>query len=394
MNNDNNFNIENKFINYGTSKKKKNKKIILILLLILLLGILGYLVYANKIAKANNKQGNSDYEEYDPNYEISNSNSNNNSNSNIASNIISNSNVTTDNTSNITSSINSNINITSNIITSNSNIRSNQTTSNSTSKTVAVTGIKLNKASVSMVEGTSTTISATITPSNATNKTVIWSSSNTGVATVSNGKITAKKEGTTTITATTKDGNKKATCKVTVTKKQIAVTGGYWLINTPTIYVGSKFDFGGKYVIVPNDATDQSIKWSVSNTSIISINGSVIKGLKSGDAVVYGKLSNGDTISRAIHVRNNPSNYAINMNRIGYGHGGSTAYIYSIEVTKNGTKITNFKSLTYNGYKITPSNTANICMNTGCSIDTSVHYGTLYDENGYLVGQVRINYNF
>ena len=61
-------------------------------------------------------------------------------------------------------------------------------------------------------------LSPTFTPSNATNKIVTWSSSDESVATVDNaGKVTPKKVGSTIITVTSQDGNKKATCTVTVT---------------------------------------------------------------------------------------------------------------------------------------------------------------------------------
>lgn len=68
--------------------------------------------------------------------------------------------------------------------------------------------------------GKTLTLSPTFNPTNATNKIVTWSSSDETVATIDNaGKITPKKLGSTIITVTTKDGNKKATCTVTVTKE-------------------------------------------------------------------------------------------------------------------------------------------------------------------------------
>ena len=84
-----------------------------------------------------------------------------------------------------------------------------------TAKTVAVESVTLDKTSLSLTEGESATLTATVNPSNATDKTVSWSSSNTSVATVdSNGKVTAVKAGTATITA--KAGGKSATCSVVV----------------------------------------------------------------------------------------------------------------------------------------------------------------------------------
>lgn len=80
-----------------------------------------------------------------------------------------------------------------------------------------VTGITLNKTSLSLQKGQSASLTATVAPSNATNKSVTWSSNNTGVATVSNGNVKAIAAGTATITVTAADGSgKKAACTVKV----------------------------------------------------------------------------------------------------------------------------------------------------------------------------------
>lgn len=79
-----------------------------------------------------------------------------------------------------------------------------------------VESISLDCTSVSLEEGQSITLVATINPSDADEKTVEWRTSNTSVATVTNGEVTAVGEGTCTITAMA--GNKTAECKVAVTK--------------------------------------------------------------------------------------------------------------------------------------------------------------------------------
>lgn len=82
---------------------------------------------------------------------------------------------------------------------------------------VAVTGVKLSAIGIELLVGGSKRLSATITPSNATNKAVTWSSDNTSVAAVNaSGLITAKGEGTATVTVRTDDGGYTATCKITV----------------------------------------------------------------------------------------------------------------------------------------------------------------------------------
>lgn len=84
---------------------------------------------------------------------------------------------------------------------------------------ISVTGVSLDRGEAALKIGETTTLTAAITPENATNKNVNWSSSDEKVATVKSGVVTAISEGKATITVTTEDGNKTATCIVTVTKK-------------------------------------------------------------------------------------------------------------------------------------------------------------------------------
>ncbi|ADL52767.1 Ig-like domain-containing protein [Clostridium cellulovorans] len=96
--------------------------------------------------------------------------------------------------------------------------------------TVSVTGVSLNKTSLSLTAGATQTLTATIAPTNATNKSISWTSSNTSVATVSSGTITAISLGTAIITAKTTDGAKTATCEVTVSASSTG-TGTVTLIS-------------------------------------------------------------------------------------------------------------------------------------------------------------------
>lgn len=80
---------------------------------------------------------------------------------------------------------------------------------------IAVTLVSLDKTSLTLEIGESYTLVATVSPSNATDKSVTWSSTDSSVAAVSGGKVTAKSEGATTITATAHNG-KAAICTVMV----------------------------------------------------------------------------------------------------------------------------------------------------------------------------------
>ncbi len=95
-----------------------------------------------------------------------------------------------------------------------------------TPKVVDATGVSLDKSALTLRKGTSGTLTATVSPTNATNKAVTWTSSNPGIATVSNGTVTAVAKGTTTIIATTANG-KVATATVTVTNPVVSVALTY-----------------------------------------------------------------------------------------------------------------------------------------------------------------------
>ena len=78
---------------------------------------------------------------------------------------------------------------------------------------IPVTGLTLNQTTMTLLTGGGTgTLTATVTPDIATNKTVTWKTSDTKVATVNNGIVTPIAPGTTTITATTSDGNFSKDC--------------------------------------------------------------------------------------------------------------------------------------------------------------------------------------
>lgn len=85
---------------------------------------------------------------------------------------------------------------------------------------ITVTGVTLDKDTLSVEEGASSKLTATVTPTNATDKSVTWKSGNDATATVDqNGTVAGVKAGTVNVVATTKDGSKTATCAITVTAK-------------------------------------------------------------------------------------------------------------------------------------------------------------------------------
>ena len=138
--------------------------------------------------------------------------------------------------------------------------------------TVPVTGVSLDKTSLTLTTGKSGTLTATVAPANASNKAVSWASSNTSVATVDqNGKVTAVSAGTATITVTTVDGNKTATCSVTVEDEVVIVpVTGVSLDKTSITLTTGKSDTLTASV-APADATNKAVTWASDNIAVATV---------------------------------------------------------------------------------------------------------------------------
>ena len=150
---------------------------------------------------------------------------------------------------------------------------------------IPVTGVSLDKTSLSFnAAGQSDTLTATVEPANATNRDVTWSSSNTAVATVNNGVVTAVGDGTAVITVTTVDGGKTATCTVTV-NTSIAVEGVS--LDTTSLYM-TKAGQSAQLTatIEPDNATNRNVTWSSSNTAAATVNNGVVTAVGNGTAVI------------------------------------------------------------------------------------------------------------
>lgn len=143
-------------------------------------------------------------------------------------------------------------------------------------------------------------LSVSYQPENAVTSSLTWKSADPKVATVSeSGLVKAVAEGETTITATTAEG-KTAGCTVTVRNNVIEVTALTIAPESTQIYVGSTATFTA--TISPENATDKTISWSSSDTSVATVAGGIVTAVAPGTAVITATANNGVKASANVTV--------------------------------------------------------------------------------------------
>ena len=150
---------------------------------------------------------------------------------------------------------------------------------------IELKGISLNKSSLNIKENSSATLNITYNPSNATNKKITWKSSNNSIATVDqNGKVTAIKAGSATITAVSNDGGFASTCKVTVEALSKKVTSIELDKKELSIIDGEEANL--KVTINPSYAENKNVTWESSDKTIATVKDGVITAKKVGTAEI------------------------------------------------------------------------------------------------------------
>ena len=137
-------------------------------------------------------------------------------------------------------------------------------------KAVNVTEVTLDKTELTLTEGETGTLTATVKPDNADNRKVTWSSDKTEVATVGgDGRVTAVKAGEAVVTVTTEDGGKTATCKVTVKAKVVPVTGVD--VKPWSVTIGANGTTKLTCTVAPSNATNRNVRWESDNPSVATV---------------------------------------------------------------------------------------------------------------------------
>ena len=143
-----------------------------------------------------------------------------------------------------------------------------------------VTGVALDVETATLRIGEQTLqLNATVAPEDATDKSLVWTSSNTGVASVDeNGLVTPLAPGETDITVTTVDGGFTAVCKVTVVQPVLSIT-----LNAATININPNMTFELIAQINPSNATNQELEWTSADETIAVVDqNGVVRGVDAG----------------------------------------------------------------------------------------------------------------
>ena len=154
----------------------------------------------------------------------------------------------------------------------------------------AVTGLTIDPAELTLKELEKAVLNVTITPDNAREKSIEWTSSDPEVASVSYGVVYALKAGEAVITARNKEGDRSASCKVTVV---CPVKGVQLRDHSITLKVKEGTTLSAE--VYPERANDKSVTWTTDNSSVATVsNEGVVTGVASGSAKITVRATDGD----------------------------------------------------------------------------------------------------
>ena len=228
---------------------------------------------------------------------------------------------------------------------------------------VKVISVSLNEETQTLKSGETFTLTATIVPKDATEQGVNWTSNDINVATVDNlGVVTAKKGGTATITVTTHDGSKTASCVITViedTTTSLSITNKISVLDC-----NSEFTFSSS--IIPTSEANY-VKWSSSNENIATVSDGVVK-----TKGVEGKVT--ITVSSKFNKKSDSCEITVKRNYL-KGDDGKYNYLSGIHLSSSGTTSSGAGKwtteyipikagdiLSFNGFEIINNGNMNACI--------------------------------
>ena len=166
--------------------------------------------------------------------------------------------------------------------------------------TIYVTNVDIKESTAAATVGDSVTLTAMVSPANATNRNLSWSSSNSSVATVSNGRVTAIAPGSAQITATAQDGSGKSDyCEFHVYPRIIDLT-----LNRNSAKISTSAPFNRtQFTATPNPSADVDVIWESNNPAVAVVSDTgLVTAVGEGRAVITASVSNGPSDSAVVNV--------------------------------------------------------------------------------------------
>lgn len=244
---------------------------------------------------------------------------------------------------------------------------------------VAATAISLNRSTLSLKNGETFQLNATLTPANASTK-VTWSVSNDVVSVTDDGKVTAKRAGSAIVTATA--GNVSAKCSVTVT--DVAITRVDFTDSSVDMLEGDSRKLSVS--VAPSNASVSSLTWSSDNTRVATVSqDGTVTAVGEGTAKITAKAPSGKYDTCWVYVDKKAS-VSVPLLNHEYGPMNLTSYYSSGKVMDTN----NITSLVFTSVEYTSSGDkyevkASIQGRTTRSNCTVELY--FYDANNRVLGQ-------
>lgn len=166
-----------------------------------------------------------------------------------------------------------------------------------------MSSITISAPATVLYAGDTLALGAAVNPSNTTYKTLQWSSSNTGIATVSaKGVVTGIAPGNIDITARSIDGSG-ISKSVSLEVKEVVLATSVDITSTVTESLGVGESLKLIYNVMPANATVGKLKWSSDNSSVVSVSSAgIITGMAAGAARITLKADGSDNVSDYIDV--------------------------------------------------------------------------------------------
>lgn len=164
-----------------------------------------------------------------------------------------------------------------------------------------VSGLTLNETVVTLAEGESFQLIASVVPETADNQALQWASSNPDIAKVDeNGTITAVSQGNAIITAKTSDSSEiSVSCSVTVVKRVSEI-----ILSLSDVELYEKQTVQITADVLPASANNKVIEWSSSNENIATVDGQgLVTAVSQGNAIIFVKSTDGSDITAQCNVK-------------------------------------------------------------------------------------------